>query len=163
MEPTDRRLQPNAMSGDTPRSRCAYYRSVCQLPAVLEPPTGRIFFTTGRVWAISMPAAMGQAVKQHLDRRHGGGGPIISHPRRHTWTMLTRADTPPNAVRDEAMLQHYGIRVLRGGQRIALPSPADRGTQFRGWILPARSTFCPSGLVVLASARIVLGARVTHR
>ncbi|MEV0357675.1 DNA-directed RNA polymerase subunit beta [Nocardia sp. NPDC050697] len=151
------------MSGDTPRSRCTYYQSVCQLPAVLEPPTGRIFFTTGRLWAISMPAALGQGVKMHLDRRHGGGGPIISHPRSHTWTLLTRADAPIRVVRDEAMLQHYGVRILRGGQRIALPSPADRGAQFRGWIFPARSTFCPSALVVLASVRMELSARAVYR
>ncbi|UGT64420.1 DNA-directed RNA polymerase subunit beta [Nocardia asteroides] len=150
-------------SGDTPHSRCNYYRSTCHLPAVLEPPTGRIFFQTGRVWAITMPAALGQAVKLHLERRHGGGGPIISHPRSHTWTLLTRADAPIRAVRDEPMLQHFGVHILRGGQRVALPSPADRGGQFRRWILPARSTFCPSGLTVLASARTALHTQAAYR
>ncbi|MET8876310.1 hypothetical protein [Nocardia sp. NPDC004604] len=56
--------------GDTAMSRCQYYRRVCDLPAVIDPPElGRIIVKAGRAWAITMPAVLGRAVQADLDRR----------------------------------------------------------------------------------------------
>ncbi|MCP2296892.1 hypothetical protein APR11_003324 [Nocardia amikacinitolerans] len=145
------RIDPFARVGaDTPRSRVAYYRTVCNLPAVVEPGTGRISFTAGMVWAIEMPSELGQSVKIHLDTTKQGGGPIVTHPRSHTWTFLVRSDIPATMVAAEAALyRSRRITVLGNGERVALPSPADEGSEYRGWITAAHSLFRPSGRAVL--------------
>ncbi|MBF6216201.1 DNA-directed RNA polymerase subunit beta [Nocardia puris] len=146
-------------TSDTPVSRCRYYRTVCGLPAAVRDGTGRISFTTNLVWAISMPADVGHAVKLDLERRQRDGGPIISHPRSHTWTMLVRSDIPLREVPDIAQLRRFGVQVLRRGHEIVLPSPTDRGAQVRAWITAPCSTFRPSGMVALESVRMALASR----
>ncbi|MCP2296040.1 hypothetical protein SAMN04244553_2585 [Nocardia amikacinitolerans] len=135
---------------DNPRSRVAYYRAVCNLPAVLDPDTGRISFTAGMVWAIAMPSDLGQSVKIHLEGKKQGGGPIVTHPRSHTWVFLVRSDIPATMVAAEAALfRHRRIMVLGNGDQVALPSPTDQGSEYRGWITAAHSVFRPSGRAVL--------------
>ncbi|MET8777064.1 DNA-directed RNA polymerase subunit beta [Nocardia sp. NPDC004654] len=154
MNDTPPSTDPFARVGaDTPRSRVAYYRTVCDLPAVLEPHTGRISFTAGMVWAIEMPSELGQSVEIHLETTKQGGGPIVTHPRSHTWTFLVRSDIPATMVAAQAALSRsHRITVLGNGDRVALPSPADQGSEYRGWITAAHSTFRPSGRAVLSEA-----------
>ncbi|WP_435593764.1 DNA-directed RNA polymerase subunit beta [Nocardia sp. bgisy118] len=142
---------------DTPRSRVAYYRSVCHLPAVLQPDTGRISFAAGMVWAVAMPAELGQMVKVHIERNKQGGGPIVTHPRSHTWTFLVRSDIPATMIAAEAALFHARrITVLGNGDHVALPSPADQGSEHRVWITAAHSVFRPSGRAVLYAVHACL-------
>ncbi|MEV0338527.1 DNA-directed RNA polymerase subunit beta [Nocardia sp. NPDC050713] len=154
MNDTPPSTDPFARVGaDTPRSRVAYYRTVCDLPAVVEPDTGRISFTAGMVWAIEMPSELGQSVEFHLETTKQGGGPIVTHPRSRTWTFLVRSDIPATMVAAQAALSRSRrITVLGNGDRIALPSPADQGSEYRGWITAAHSTFRPSGRAVLSGA-----------
>ncbi|SNY88750.1 hypothetical protein SAMN04244553_5735 [Nocardia amikacinitolerans] len=147
----------NALAGDTPRSRVDYYRSVCQLPAVLDPATGRIGFTAGMVWAVAIPSEVGQMVKADLDARKQGGGPIVTHPHSHTWTFLVRSDIPATMIAAEsAWLRTCRIAILGNGDRVALPSPTDQGSDYRGWITAAHSVFRPSGRAVLHSVHSFL-------
>ncbi|MEV0027712.1 DNA-directed RNA polymerase subunit beta [Nocardia sp. NPDC050793] len=147
----------NALAGDTPRSRVDYYRSVCHLPAVLEPATGRIGFIAGMVWAVAMPSEVGQMVKADLDTKKQGGGPIVTHPRSHTWTFLVRSDIPATMIAAEAALfRGRRIAILGNGDRVALPSPTDQGSDYRGWITAAHSAFRPSGRAVLYSVHACL-------
>ncbi|WP_084483369.1 hypothetical protein [Nocardia amikacinitolerans] len=148
---------PTPVAADTPRSRVDYYRSVCHLPAVFQPATGRISFTAGMVWAIAMPSELGQMVKVHLERHKQGGGPIVTHPRSHTWTFLVRSDIPATMIAAEAALYRARrITVLGNGDHVALPSPADQGSEYRGWITAAHSVFRPSGRVVLYAVHACL-------
>ncbi|MGV9613217.1 DNA-directed RNA polymerase subunit beta [Nocardia xishanensis] len=148
---------PAPVVADTPRSRVDYYRSVCHLPAVLQPDTGRISFTAGMVWAVAMPAELGQMVKVHLERHKQGGGPIVTHPRSHTWTFLVRSDIPATMIAAEAALfRARRITVLGNGDHVALPSPADQGSEHRVWITAAHSVFRPSGRAVLYAVHACL-------
>ncbi|WP_253782212.1 DNA-directed RNA polymerase subunit beta [Nocardia amikacinitolerans] len=145
------------VAADTPRSRVEYYRTVCHLPAVVQPDTGRIGFTAGMVWAVSMPADVGQMVKVELDAKQQGGGPIITTPRTATWTYLVRSDIPATMIAAEAALyRHRRITVLGNGDFVALPSPADQGSEYRGWITAAHSVFRPSGRAVLYAVHACL-------
>lgn len=151
-------------TGETPWSRCGYYREVCGLAARVDPGTGRITVLAGTVWAVRMPAVLGQLVKMDLDRRGCGGGPVISHPRGAAWTFLVRSDIPAGALAREIPLWRNKIRILDGGAEIVLPSPVGSGVFHRMWITPARGTFRPSGLAVVDSIRLCLTARhVTGR
>ncbi|MGV9611356.1 DNA-directed RNA polymerase subunit beta [Nocardia xishanensis] len=134
-----------------------YYRTVCQLPAVLQPETGRIGFTAGMVWAVSMPADVGQMVKVELDAKKHGGGPIITTPRTATWTFLVRSDIPATMIAAEAALyRDRRVAVLGNGDFVALPSPTDQGSEYRGWITAAHSVFRPSGRAVLYAVHAVI-------
>lgn len=139
------------MTADTPRSRCEYYRNVCQLPAVIDPNTGRITLRIGTVSAVLMPSDLGQHVKINLDRRKLGGGPIISHPRSHTWIFLARPDIPTRPQPTNIRLWNSHATILETGAEIALPSPTDRGLTYRAWITPAHTLFRPSGRALLES------------
>ncbi|MEV6138089.1 DNA-directed RNA polymerase subunit beta [Nocardia sp. NPDC051990] len=104
------------------------------------------------VWALILPAHLGQAVKTYM-RQHGSDvGPILSHPRSNRWTLLVRPDIPDD-VRLFAELFRLNVSVVRTGGTIALPSPIDKGAQFRRWIEPPRCAFRPSGLVVVDAIR----------
>ncbi|MCP2316838.1 hypothetical protein APR12_002178 [Nocardia amikacinitolerans] len=143
--------------GDTPASRCTYYRRVCNLPAVVDPHTGRIGFTAGMVWAVAMPSELGQMVKVHLERHKQGGGPIVTHPRSHTWTFLVRSDIPATMIAAEAALfRARRITILGNGDHVALPSPADQGSEHRVWNTAAHSVFRPSGRAVLYAVHACL-------
>ncbi|MET8773419.1 DNA-directed RNA polymerase subunit beta [Nocardia sp. NPDC004654] len=139
--------------GDTPASRCMYYRRVCDLPAVLDPPAlGRIVVTASYVGALIVPARLGQAVKTQMRQRGNGVGPVLSHPRSKRWSFLIRPDLPDD-VRLFAEMFRLDVSVVRTGGTIALPSPADECAMFRCWVELPRSRFRPSGLVVVDAIR----------
>ncbi len=145
--------------GDTPVSRCTYYRRVCDLPANIDPPhLGRIVMNAEYVLALMMPAPLGQAVKVDMQRRQADIGPILSHPRSGRWTYLVRPDLPDDDSLFAEMFR-LNVSVVRAGGTIALPSPTDRGGMFRRWVEPPRCTFRPSGLVVVDAIRTRSGQR----
>lgn len=139
--------------GDSPASRCHFYRRVCDLPAVIDPPhLGRIVMKADHVWALMLPAQLGQAVKVRMQQNDSYLGPILSHPRSGRWTYLVRPDIPDD-VRLFAEMFRLNVSVVRAGGTIALPSPSDQAVEFRRWVEPPRCTFRPSGLVVVDSIR----------
>lgn len=143
--------------GDTPASRCVYYRQACDLPASIDPPhLGRIVMRAAHVWGLSMPTALGQAVKIHMHKQGCDIGPIMSHTRSVRWTFLIRPDLP-DEVGLFAEMFRLNVSVIRDGGTIALPSPTDQRVEFRRWIEPPRCTFRPSGLVVVDSIRACAG------
>lgn len=80
--------------GDTPRSRCHFYRRLCDLPANVDPPQlGRIVMKVEHVGALTMPAHIGQLVKAYMQQHGSNLGPVSSHPRGNRWTFLIRPDT----------------------------------------------------------------------
>ncbi|WP_159922425.1 MULTISPECIES: DNA-directed RNA polymerase subunit beta [Nocardia] len=139
--------------GDTPLSRCQFYRRECGLPAVIDPPElGRIVMRAGSVWAMTMPARLGQAVKAHMQSRGVALGPVVGHPRSGRWTFLIQPDLPDD-VRLFAELFRLDVAVARAGATIALPSPTASVGAIRRWIVPPRSGFRPSGAVVVEAVR----------
>ncbi len=143
--------------GDTPASRCEFYRRVCGLAAVVQPGTGRIVMPAGSVWALRMTSVLGQAVRHDLHVRRCAVGPIVSHPRSGTWMFLVRPDLPES---DRLLAQLYGARVAvhRRGGEIPLPSPGDRPFTMRQWVEPLRDQFRPSGALVVAAVSRCLPA-----
>ncbi|MEU5762172.1 DNA-directed RNA polymerase subunit beta [Nocardia sp. NPDC047648] len=141
-------------SGDTPQSRCEFYRTTCQLPTVVDPDSGLITMQAGPVWGVMMPAALGQAVKVDLEQRRLGGGPIVSHPRSSTWTFLTRSDISQKLLDDTAaQLFRHGVTVIGTGGEIRLPSPSASPNSVRYWVSPAQGPLRPSGVVVVEAVR----------
>lgn len=139
--------------GDTPMSRCAYYRNVCDIPARVDPPhVGRIVARCGSVWAITMPAVLGHDVKVWMQNQGYKLGPILSHPRSQRWTFIIRPDVPDD-VRLFAEMFRFNVSIVRDGGTIGLPSPADRGTAFRAWIVRPDSHVRPSGWVIVRAIR----------
>ncbi|MEU0506835.1 DNA-directed RNA polymerase subunit beta [Nocardia sp. NPDC005998] len=144
--------------GDTPASRCVYYRQVCDLPATIDPPhLGRIIMRADFIWALMMPFPLGQAVKAHMQREDRDIGPILSHPRSSRWSYLVRPDLPDDDYLFAKMFR-LNVSVVRTGGTIALPSPADQHVEFRCWIESPRCTFRPSGLVVVDAIRACAGS-----
>lgn len=147
--------------GDTPLSRCRFYRQVCDLPAVVDPPQlGRIVIKAGIVLALMMPAPLGQAVRIQLRQHHQDIGPIMSHPRSNRWSYLVRPDLPDDD-RLFAEMWRIHVAVVRPGCDIALPSPTEHCAEFRVWVEPPCDTYRPSGLVVVDAIRSVT-VRRTH-
>lgn len=143
--------------GDTPLSRCTYYRRVCDLPAVIDPPgLGRIIMRTSYVWAVTMPAPLGRAVQRNMHQRGTGVGPISTHPRSNRWAFLIRPDIPDD-TKLFAELYRLDVSVVREGGTVALPSPTQRSEALRQWIEPPRDMFRPSGLIVVESVRACAG------
>lgn len=142
---------------DTPAARCQYYRRECGLPAGIDPEVGRIAVRTGEFWALTMPDALGQAVKTDQENRQVELGPIISHPRSQRWTFLIRPDLS-HEMRLFAELFRLHVSVVRDGAEVALPSPADEQSSYRWWVEWPSGTYRPSGLALLDSIR-----RVTQR
>lgn len=144
--------------GDTPHTRCVFYRRVCDLPACIDPPElGRIIIRARHTWALIMPSPLGSAV--HTDLRHrrdhdagSGAGPIIAHPRSGRWTFLIRPDLPDDTALFAEMFR-LDVSIARTGATIALPSPTDRGDHFRQWVHLPHCPFRPSGLTVIDSIR----------
>ncbi|WP_405161842.1 DNA-directed RNA polymerase subunit beta [Nocardia sp. NBC_01499] len=133
---------------DTPISRCAYYRRTCGLPAGIHPEAGRIVVKAGLVGAITMPARLGQRVRDDMLFRGCPLGPIVAHIRSRRWTFLCRPDVP-ESVQLCTELFHLDVAIVPFGGEIALPSPADSQTPSRTWIVPPRDTFRPSGAVII--------------
>ncbi|MFI6170251.1 DNA-directed RNA polymerase subunit beta [Nocardia sp. NPDC051052] len=140
-----------AAFADTPTTRCAYYRRTCGLPAGIHPEIGRIVIKAGLVGGITMPAALGQRVRDDLLHRRFTLGPIVAHVRSHRWTYLVRPDLP-NDIRLAPALLHLNVSIVPFGGEIALPSPAD-GPAHRQWVIPPRDTFRPSGLTIIAAVQ----------
>ncbi|WP_051175672.1 hypothetical protein [Nocardia exalbida] len=139
--------------GDTPRSRCMFYRRSCGFNAVIDPPElGRIVMRAGSVWAVTMPSRLGQAVKAHMQCSGIALGPVVGHPRSDRWTFLVRPDIEDDDVKLFAEMFRKDVSIAREGAVIALPSPSPNGS-IRQWIVPARSAFLPSGLVVVDAVR----------
>lgn len=139
--------------GDTPRSRCLFYRRECGLPAAVDPPElGRIVLRAGSVGAMTMPTRLGQAVKAHMQSRGVPLGPIVGHPRSGRWTFLIQPDLPDD-VRLFAELFRLDVAVARSGATIALPSPTAEVGAIRHWIVPPRNAFRPSGELVVEGVR----------
>ncbi|RJO72067.1 DNA-directed RNA polymerase subunit beta [Nocardia panacis] len=137
---------------DTPTTRCAYYRRTCDLPAGIHPEIGRIVVKAGAVGAVTMPAPLGQRVREELLRRRMTVGPIISHARSGRWTFLVRPD-----IRDDvhifADMFRLNVSIVPIGGEIALPSPADAQTGYRQWVVPPADTYRPSGLDIIETVR----------
>ncbi|MFI6172562.1 DNA-directed RNA polymerase subunit beta [Nocardia sp. NPDC051052] len=142
----------NLMFADTPASRCTYYRRTCGLPAGIHPEAGRIIVRVGMVGAITMPAPLGQRVRDDLLQHRIPLGPIISHLRSRRWTFLCRPDLP-NDMTLFAELFRLNVTLVPPGAEIALPAPSDTRTGHRHWIVTPRDTFRPSGRIVLAALR----------
>ncbi|WP_405161689.1 DNA-directed RNA polymerase subunit beta [Nocardia sp. NBC_01499] len=142
----------NLMFADTPTSRCTYYRRTCGLPAGIHPEVGRIILRTGIVGAITMPAQLGQRVRDDMLHNRITLGPIISHLRSRRWTFLCRPDLP-NDMSLFAELLRLNVALVPPGAEIALPAPIDNRTGHRHWIVAPRDTFRPSGLIVLTALR----------
>ncbi len=135
--------------GPTLRTRCEFYRRVCDLPAVVDPPElRRISMQARRTWALKMSSALGAAVRLRMEGQGCAIGPILSHPRTQHWSFLVVPDLSADAS-VFATLYGLGVSVVRDGGVIALPSPDDRCSVFRRWIEPPHSPFRPSGHVVV--------------
>ncbi|MCC3327927.1 DNA-directed RNA polymerase subunit beta [Nocardia abscessus] len=120
---------------------------------MIDPPElGRIVLRAGSVWAMTMPARLGQAVKAHLQSGGVPLGPIVGHPRSGRWTFLIRPDLPDDG-RLFAELFRLDVAVAGSGATIALPSPTASVGAIRHWIVPPRSSFRPSGGVVVDAIR----------
>lgn len=139
--------------GDTAVTRCRYYRRVCDLPAVIDPPhLGRIVMPTSYVWAIMMPTELGVAVKAEMQLHGVDVGAVLAHPRSNRWTHLVRPDLPD----DDSLfgeLFRADVSIVGPGGTIVLPSPADESRDFRRWIEPPHCIFRPSGHTVLEAIR----------
>ncbi|WP_433662855.1 DNA-directed RNA polymerase subunit beta [Nocardia sp. CA-128927] len=142
----------NLTFADTPTERCAYYRRTCGLPAGIHPEVGRIVVRAGIVGAITMPAPLGQRVRDDMLHNRITLGPIISHLRSSRWTFLCRPDLP-NDMTLFAELFRLNVTLVPHGAEIALPAPSDTRTGHRHWIVAPRDTFRPSGLIVLTALR----------
>ncbi|MFE5479737.1 DNA-directed RNA polymerase subunit beta [Nocardia sp. NPDC056541] len=141
---------------ESPHSRCQFYRSMCSLPTVVDPATGRITMRAGFVGAVMMPTELGQRVKTSLDLRGVAPLSIVGHPRAEMWTFLVRSDIRPIGDPDEvARLWKARVVVIRDGD-IALPSPVVDPLVVRTWVSPATSAFRPSGAVVIGCALSIL-------
>ncbi|WP_280430059.1 DNA-directed RNA polymerase subunit beta [Nocardia brasiliensis] len=148
--------------GDTPTTRCVYYRQVHGLPAYIDPPMSqRIAFRAGTTGAITMPAALGDAVRTRLCSRRSELGPIIWHPLSNRWTYLVRPDVPDDDTALFCDLFAWNVSVVRIGV-IALPSTAAAPGSIRRWIHLPRNDFKPSCRVVVDAVRACAG-HITRR
>lgn len=139
--------------GDTPETRCAYYRSQCQLQAHVEPETGRIILKVGDVAAITMPSELGVRVKGVLAARNVAVGPVISHPRSQRWTFLTTPDVLLGDLLLYAEMYRASVTLAPVGAEVALPSPADNADAYRVWNTLPNKDCRPSAAVVLEIVR----------
>ncbi|MFE7745007.1 DNA-directed RNA polymerase subunit beta [Nocardia sp. NPDC057455] len=138
---------------DTPLSVCHFYRTVCDLPAEVDPPhTGRIVIRTGVVCGFMMPAFIGSEVKAQMQCHEQETGPILTHPRSQRWTFLAHADLP-DAIGLFAEMSRLQVSIIRSGGMIALPGPGRRPGLFRAWVQPPRDSFRPSARAVVAAIR----------
>lgn len=138
--------------GDTPATRCAFYRSR-GLPAIVQPDTGQITVAAGdQLGAVTMPASLGAAVRRQLHSAGFPPGPVISHPRSIRWTFLVSPDIPDETPLFSELFRR-DVSVVRGGA-IALPSPAPRSELFRCWVAqPNALGLRPSGMAVIVAVR----------
>ncbi|MCC3326614.1 hypothetical protein [Nocardia abscessus] len=89
-------------------------------------------------------------------------GPILSHPRSKRWTFIIRPDVPDDVPLFAEMFR-LDVSIVRDGGTIGLPSPADRGTKFRAWIVLPDSHVRPSGRLVVRAVRDIVAAKRARR
>ncbi|WP_280309438.1 DNA-directed RNA polymerase subunit beta [Nocardia abscessus] len=114
------------------------------------------------MWAITMPAVLGQHVKAWMQQRGYKLGPILSHPRSKRWTFIIRPDIPDETPLFTEMFR-LDVSIARDGASVWLPSPADRGTMFRAWIVRPDSHVRPSGHVVVEAIRAIRAEKAARR
>ncbi|WP_194836093.1 DNA-directed RNA polymerase subunit beta [Nocardia sp. XZ_19_369] len=148
----------NISFGDTPVSRCVYYRLVCGLAANIDPPgSERIIFLAGSTGALTMPGTLGSVLRQHMQRHRVAVGPIVAHVGSNRWSFLIRPDVPDDDTRVFNDLFRLNVMIVREGA-IPLPSPtAEPGGGSRRWIELPRNMFRPSGRVVVEAIRACTG------
>lgn len=135
--------------GDTPESRCSYYRLVCGLAANIDPPgSGRLTFPAGSIAALTMPGRLGMVLRTYMQQHGIELGPIVAHTGSNRWTFLTRPDVPDDDTRLFKDMFRLNVMIVRAGC-IALPSPTAETGAVRRWIEFPRNTFRPSGGVVV--------------
>ncbi len=149
----------NISFGDTPVSRCVYYRLVCGLAANIDPSgSERITFLAGSTGALTMPGPLGTVLRQHLQRHGVAAGPIVAHVGSNRWSFLVRPDVPDDDTRVFNDLFRLNVMIVREG---AIPLPStEPGGGSRRWIEPPCNTFRPSGRVVVES---ILACTGIHR
>ncbi|PXX60288.1 hypothetical protein DFR70_110128 [Nocardia tenerifensis] len=133
---------------DTAVSRCAYYRRTCGLPAGIHPEAGRIVVKVGLIGAITMPAGLGQRIRDDMLFRGCPLGPVVDHIRSRRWTFLCRPDIPEDDMLFTELFR-LDVSIVPFGGEVALPSPTDTQTPSRAWVVPPRDTFRPSGAVII--------------
>jgi hypothetical protein len=109
-----------------------------------------------------MPAVLGHDVKVWMQNGGYKLGPILSHPRSKRWTFIIRPDVPDDVPLIAEMFR-FKVSITRDGATIALPSPADRGTAFRAWIIRPDSHVRPSGWVIVRAIRDIAAAKRAQR
>jgi hypothetical protein len=150
-------MKYRAVFGDTPATRCRYYRRVCHLPAVVDPSgLGRIVVRATSVWAVTMPATLGRRVRTEISCGAGELGPILAHPRSNRWSFLIRPDLPDEVSLFAEMFRH-DVSIIRHGGTIALPAPTELDDRLRQWIEPPRGPRRPSGHTVVRAVRTATG------
>ncbi|WP_454197806.1 DNA-directed RNA polymerase subunit beta [Nocardia sp. Marseille-Q1738] len=155
-------MDSSKQPGHTPLSVCHFYRTVCDLPAEVDPPhLGRITLRVGRVCGLMMPAFIGADVKAWMHRRGQQAGPVLTHPRSRHWTFLTGPDLPDD-IRLFAEMSRLNVSILRAGD-IALPGPGQRPGLFRAWVQPPRDAYRPPGRVVVEAIRGCVAQRARQR
>lgn len=155
-------MEYHAPFGDTPATRCRYYRQVCDLPAVIDPPgLGRIIVRATSVWAVTAPAALGRRIRGEMNCGAGELVPILAHPRSNRWSFLIRPDLPDDVSIFAEMFRH-DVSIVRRGGTIALPAPTDLDDRLRQWIEPPRGPRRPSGHTVVHAVRAATGYFPTH-
>ncbi|WP_225725513.1 DNA-directed RNA polymerase subunit beta [Nocardia sp. JCM 34519.1] len=138
---------------DTTRSRCAYYRNICGIPAGIDAEFDRIIVRAGVVGAIAMPAELGTRVQDAMRHNRRTLGPIVSHSKSGRWTFLVRPDLSTEDIRLFAETFRINVSVAPVGGEIVLPSPADDLSGRRRWVVPPLDTFRPSGAIVMEYVR----------
>lgn len=137
--------------GDTPVSRCKYYREVLGLRAVIDrPEIGRIVVPASEVHGVMMPASFGQMARARMECAGNAVGPIVGYPSAGRWLWLVQPDIPGDGdMKSYAEMFRRDVSIVRDGKPIALPSPTASAGRLRRWVIPPRTSSLPSGLVVL--------------
>ncbi|PXX57909.1 hypothetical protein DFR70_116139 [Nocardia tenerifensis] len=136
------------------------YRHELHLPASIDPTSRHILLHIGAHYgAITMPAELGERVRQRLEQA-AIGGPVVAHPRAKRWTFLTgpyRPDALTAAVSAE-LFRMYATVACTGSQ-VVLPSPDDEHTGYRTWIRPPEPANTRPPLTAVIEATRAIGAR----
>ncbi|MBF6297347.1 hypothetical protein IU459_07285 [Nocardia amamiensis] len=149
----------------TPEVRCARYRREFQLPASVDPGSGRILLHIGIDYgAVSMPAELGEQVLRRLGQ-DGIAGPVVDHPRARRWTFLTGPGQPGGlSTAVSAELFRLYATVAGAGSQVVLPSPDDERTGYRIWIRPPETAaHRPPPEAVIAALRAVAARKIRAR
>ncbi|PXX59840.1 hypothetical protein DFR70_111227 [Nocardia tenerifensis] len=150
----------NISFGDTPVSRCVYYRLVCGLATNIDPPgSERIIFLAGSTGALTMPGSLGSVLRTYMHRYGVAVGPIVAHVGSNRWSFLVRPDIPEDDTRLFSDMFGLNVLIVREGA-IALPSPTTApGAASRRWIEPPHNSFRPSGNAVVEAIRWCTGIK----